>query len=96
MEVVGTPPSENTWQASGRDTWHVSYSDTWHALSSGSPSSGPSYKAHMAHLVYPDCLKEEQATLTKHGHPDGFHKYVRSTIHPDNQHGLSGYDCPDH
>ncbi|RVW35191.1 hypothetical protein CK203_036815 [Vitis vinifera] len=38
--LKGTPPSENTWHASGRDTWHVSYSDTWHALSSGSPSSG--------------------------------------------------------
>ena len=59
---VGTPPSKNTW----------------HALSSGSPSSGPSYKAHMAHLLYPDCLKEEQTTLTKHRHPDGFHKCVRS------------------
>ena len=74
-----------------RDTWHASYSDTWHALSFGS-----SYKAHMTRFSHPDCLKEEQTTLTKHRHPDGFHKCVRSTIHPDNQHGLSGYDCPDH
>ena len=45
----------------------------------------------MAHLLYPDCLKEEQTTLTKHKHPDGFHKYVRSTTHPDNQHEPPGY-----
>ena len=31
-----------------RATWRASYSDTWHALSSGSSSSGPSHKAHMA------------------------------------------------
>ncbi|CBI22712.3 unnamed protein product, partial [Vitis vinifera] len=41
-------------------------------------------------------LDLKQTTLTKHRHPDSFHKCVRSTIHPDNQHGLSGYDCPDH
>ena len=63
--IVGTPPSENTW--------HAPYSDTWHALSSESPSSGSSYEARMAHLLYPGCLKEEQTTLTKHRHPDGFH-----------------------
>ena len=79
-----------------RDTWHASYSDTWHALSSGSPSSGSFYKAHMTRFSHPDCLKEEQTTLTKHRHPDGFHKCVCSTIHLDNQHGLSRYDCPDH
>ena len=45
--IVGTPPSENTWHASYSDTWHASYSDTWHALSSGSSSSGSSYKAHI-------------------------------------------------
>ena len=101
---VGTLPSEDTWHASCRDTWHAScrdtwhasYSDTWHTLSSGSPSSGSSYKSHMRRFSHPDCLKEEQTTFTKHRHPDGFRKCVHSTIHPDNQHGLSGYDCPDH
>ncbi|RVW27938.1 hypothetical protein CK203_094089 [Vitis vinifera] len=73
LVTVGTLPSEDTWHASCRDTWHASYSDMWHTLSSGSPSSESSYKAHMTRFSHPDCLKEEQTTLTKHRHPDGFH-----------------------
>ena len=80
--IVGTLPSENTW--------HASYSDTWHALSSESPSSGSSYKAHMTRLSHPDYLKEYQTTLIN------ITSERLYTIHPNDQHMSSGYNCPDH
>ena len=82
MVDVGTPPPKNTC--------HTPHGDTWHALSSGSPSFGFSYKIHGARFSYPDCLKEGQTTLISINIRTAF------TIHPDDQHRSSGYDCPGH
>ena len=68
-ESCRTPPSENTW--------HASYSDTWHALSSESPSSGSSYKAHMAGF----------SGLSQGRSNDTYKHIIRTDyiIHPDDQ-----------
>ena len=80
--IVETPPLENTC--------HASHGDTWHALSSGPSSSGFSYKIHGARFSYLDCLKEGQTTHICINIRTAF------TIHPDDQHRSSGYDCPGH
>ncbi|RVW27979.1 hypothetical protein CK203_094122 [Vitis vinifera] len=69
-------------------TWHASYSDMWHALSSGSPSSGSSHKAHMARF----------SGLPQGRSNDTYKHIIRTayTIHPDDQHIPSGYNGPDH
>ena len=74
-------PFKNQWphcrDPSLRDTWHASYSDTWHALSSGSSSSGPSHKAHMARF----------SGLPQGRSNDTYKHIIRTTytIHPDDQ-----------
>ena len=86
--IVGTLSSEDTWHASCRDTWHASYSDTWHTLSSGSSSSGPSHKTHMARF----------SGLPQGRSSDTYKHIIRTayTIHPDDRHIPSGYNGPDH
>ena len=84
------PNNNNCRDPSFQDTWHASYSDTWHALSSGSPSSWSSYKTHMTRFSHPDYPKEDQTTLinTTSGR--------LYTIHPDDQHMSSRYNCLNH
>ena len=93
IHIIHTTPSVGTPPCEIRGT-HLTVTHGMHCHPSHPHPDLPI--KHTCRTFYPDCLKEEQTTLTKHRHPDGFHKYVRSTIHPDNQHGLSGYDCPDH
>ena len=80
--IVGTPPSINMW--------HTSPDDAWHTFSSGWNPSGFSYKIHGARFSYSDCLKEGQTTLIS------INIWPTFTIHPDDQHRSSGYDCPGH
>ena len=80
--IVGTPPSNNMW--------HTSPDDAWHTFSSGWNPSGFSYKIHGARFSYSDCLKEGQTTLIS------INIWTTFTIHPDDQHRSSGYDCPGH
>ena len=82
MDDVGTPPSEK--QVARISQWHVAH------IISRITLIQISLRTHMARFFYPDYLKEEQPTLIS--------KNIRtaSTIHPDDQHGPPGYDCPDH
>ena len=47
-------------------------------------------RIHMTCFSYPDCLKEGQTTLINISIRTAF------TIHPNDQHRSSGYDCPGH
>ena len=80
VSCVGTPPSEP------RGT-HLTVTHDTH-LSSGSSSSGPSHKAHMARF-----------SRLPQGRSNGTYKHIIRTIytmHPDDQHRPSGYNGPDH
>nr|CAN63873.1 hypothetical protein VITISV_036035 [Vitis vinifera] len=99
IEIVGTPPPENTCHAPhGGTHYHPDHP----------------IRIRVTRLSYPDCLKEAQTTLINIRHPDDFHfisglpqgssndtcKHRTSgrlsEIHPDDQHKSSEYNCPGH